>query len=37
MPNAPSKVGMVSLSVEAHECCGDTQGDWCVGMARMVL
>ena len=27
MPNAPSKVGMVSPFVEAHECCDDTQGD----------
>jgi len=27
MPNAPSKVGMVSLFMEAHECCDDTQGD----------
>jgi len=27
MPNAPSKVGMVSLSVGACECCDDTQGD----------
>jgi len=26
-PNAPSKVGKVSLCVEAHECCDDTQGD----------
>jgi len=33
MPNAPSKVGMVSPFVGAHECCDDTQGDWCVGMA----
>jgi len=27
MPNAPSKVGMVSPFVEARECCDDTQGD----------
>jgi len=27
MPNAPSKVGMVSLFVGARECCDDTQGD----------
>jgi len=33
MPNAPSKVGMVSLFVGACESCDDTQGDWCVGTA----
>jgi len=33
MPNAPFKVGMVSLFVGAHECCDDTQGDWCIGTA----
>jgi len=27
MPSAPSKVGKVSLFVEARECCDDTQGD----------
>jgi len=37
MPNAPSKVGMVSVSVEAHECCDDIRGGWYVGMAQMVL
>jgi len=27
MPNAPSKVGKVSLYVGARKCCDDTQGD----------
>jgi len=27
MPNAPSKVGKVSLYVGARRCCDDTQGD----------
>jgi len=27
MPDAPSKVGMVSLFVGARECCDNTQGD----------
>jgi len=31
MPNALSKVGMVSPFVGVRECCDDTQGDWCVG------
>jgi len=33
MPNAPSKVGMVSPFVGARGCCDDTQEDWCVGTA----
>jgi len=27
MPNAPSKVGKVSLYAQARKCCGDTPGD----------